>query len=283
MSSISWYAILKKIFNHDAIIVVIKGYWKTGKTNVALVIIEDLLRIGLIEIAGTNIKITETDKIKYIEDMPSLKEFHYDDPVNPKSKCFVFDEAGKLATKRRAMGRANVTWMEFIPELSKGRMKLIVITQSEFLTDSIFTQTEFTKAFFTTYKHEKYGYSIGIVSELLDSPHKYINKFPKADTSYLPYASADWYLEKRNRVKDSLKLMCCEIAYDYAVNNKSTTIISNERGFPSRTHVIRLLKRHLRHTFNKLTEQDLENMMNEVKGNETIDTDNENVSITPPV
>jgi len=283
MSIIPWYTILRKIFDHDAIIVIIKGYWKTGKTNVALTIIEDLLDLGIIKIAGTNIKIKESDEVRYIEDMPSLKEFHYDDPINPMPKCFVFDEAGKLATKRRAMGRANIGWMQFIPELSKGRMKLIVITQSEFLTDSIFTQTEFTRAFITTYKHEKYGYSIGVESELLDVPLLYINKFRKTNIQYSPYQSAEFFLERRKKDTDTRQLLCCDISYQYAVENKSTTTIANELGFKSRTQITRLLKRHIRHTFNKLTPEDLEKIVNEAKQKEPPETDKEKPLSTPPL
>ena len=71
-------AMFKKIFDHDAIIVVVKGFWKTGKTNVALLIMETLLELGIIELFATNIKIKETENIKYICDLPTLKEFHYD-------------------------------------------------------------------------------------------------------------------------------------------------------------------------------------------------------------
>jgi hypothetical protein len=247
---------LKKIFNHDAIVVIIKGFWKTGKTNVGLLFMETLIAMGIIDVFATNIKITETDTAKYICDMPTLKEFHYDDPDNPKHKGFIFDEAGKLAVKRGAMRRENVDWMRFIPELSKGRMKLIVITQAEFLTDSIFTETEFTRAFITTYKHERYGYSISIESELLDDPYIYVNKVPQCITKYSPYSSAEWFLEKQETTKTK-EYICCKIARMYSIDNMSTVKIADELGYKSRVPIIRQLKKHIRHTFRAFTLEDV--------------------------
>lgn len=255
--------ILTALFNHEAIIIILKGYWKTGKTNVGLRIAEDLLRYGIIEIVGTNIKIKETKHFKFIEDFTALKNFHYDSGTNPKHKVFIFDEAGKLAIKRGAMRKVNVEWMKFIPELSKGRMKLIVITQAEFLTDSIFTETDFTKATITTYKHKK-GYSIAIESELLDIPRMYLNNFPKTSIKYGAYESAEWFLEPRQKDRDKMHLLCCDIAYDYAILKKSTNKIANERGYSTREKVIRLLKRHIRHTFNEMTPEDYSELKKDV-------------------
>lgn len=243
--------------------------WKTGKTNIALRLSEDMIHFGLIELVGTNIKIKETEHFKFIEDMQTLKKFHYDDPNNPKHKVFIFDEAGKLAVKRGAMRKENVEWMKFIPELSKGRMKLIVITQAEFLTDSLFTQTEFTRATITAYHHDTYGYSISIESELIKPNFLYINKFPKTSITYSPYEGAEWYLEARTMIKERQFLLCCEIAYEYGVKDKSTTIIANERKWDSRRKVTRLLKRHLRHTFNEMTPQDMIELKNEVNDYKT--------------
>lgn len=247
--------LLKKIFDHEAIIVIIKGYWKTGKTNVGLRLIEDLIEIGIISIAGTNIKIQSNEFLKYIEDFPALRRFHYDDPIKPKSKVFVFDEAGKLAVRRGAMRKMNVEFMKFIPELSKGKMKLIVITQSENLTDSIFTETEFTKATITTHKTREFGYSISVMSELLDRPMYFINRFPKTNIQYSPYESAEFFLEPRFLEKRNL--LCCVVSRMYAVEGLSSTKIANRLGY-SRDKVIRLIKMHIRHTLNSLTPEDIE-------------------------
>lgn len=248
---------MDSIFRHEAIIVIIVGFWKHGKTNVGLKIAEDLIKFGLIEVCATNIKITETKTMRYIEDMETLKEFHYDDPDNPIHKAFIFDEAGKLAVKRGAMRRENVSWMKFIPELSKGRMKLIVITQAEFLTDSMFTETEFTRATINAKKHERYGYSITVESELIDPNFIIINKFPKCKTEYSAYSSAEWFLTKREQTK-SRQLYCCKIARLYAVEKWSSTKIANEEGLKTRLQVMNILKRHIRHTLNQLTMEDKE-------------------------
>ena len=153
--------------------------------------------------------------------------------------------------------RENVSWMKFIPELSKGRMKLIVITQAEFLIDSIFTETEFTRGTITAYKHKKYGYSITVESELIDPRYVIINKFSKCNTKYGAYSSAEWYLEKQQQIKQK-ELYCCKIARMYAVENLSKVKIANQEGFSSRQKVIQILKRHIRHTLGSLTIEDKE-------------------------
>lgn len=249
-----WSEVLKIIFSHEAIIIIIKGDWKTGKTNLALAIIEHLLKLGLISIASTNIEIKETDKIKMIADMPTLKEFHFDHPTRPKHKAYIFDESGKLTSRRGAMTSINRAWYEFIPELSKGRCKLIVVAQSEKMTDSIFSNTQFTKAHFTTYKYGN-RYDVKVESELFRNiPSIYFKGFPKCKIKYYPYASANFELERKEYTSEYL---CCHIAREYAVENKSSTTIANERGYSSREKVTRLLKRHIRHTLGVLPELDL--------------------------
>jgi hypothetical protein len=257
--SATYQQILKRIFDHEAIIVIIKGFWKTGKTNVGLRIAEDLIYYGIASICGTNIKIKENDTFSYIEDFDTLKKFHYDHPTRPKSKIFILDEAGKIAVRRGAMRKINVEWMKFIPELSKGKMKLIVITQAQFLTDSMFTETEFTRATITTHHSKEYGYSIGIVSELIENATLYINEFPKTTINYSPYQTAEFFLERR--IPETHDLMCCKIARMYAVDKLSTVAISNKLGW-TRDKVIRYVKIHIRHTFDRLTPDDIDKIKN---------------------
>jgi hypothetical protein len=250
-----WSEILRRLFNHEAVIIVLKGYWKTGKTNVGLKIAEDLLKLGVVQLIGTNIKVKETDTLKYIEDFETLKKFHYDDPRRPKSKLFILDEAGKIAVKRGAMRSINVEWMKFLPELSKGKMKLLVITQSEHLTDSIFTNTQFTRGTLTTHKSREFGYSVSIVSELLPDYQIFINNFPKTTIDYAPYGSAEFFIEARV-TDEARELQCCKIAKMYAIEKLSTVKISNRTGW-ERNKIVRYIKMHIRHTFGQLTDEDI--------------------------
>lgn len=251
--------ILRAIFNHEAIIVLIKGDWKTGKTNTGLKIVEDLLKLGIIKIAATNIEIEESEKIKKIVDLPTLQDFHFDHPRHPKDKAFIFDEAGKITSRRSAMSKMNRSWFEFIPELSKGRCRLIVITQSEYISDSIFVNTQFTKAIFTTYKYGN-RYDVAVSSELFKYfKRQYFKGFPKCDIKYNPYGSAEWYLERKAML--DIEPLCCRVARLYGIENISTTKIAQRLGVPNdRTKVTRLLKLHLKHTLMKLNKEDLEEL-----------------------
>jgi len=254
-----WSELLKLIFNHEAIIVMIKGDWKTGKTNLGLRIVEDLLKLKIIKIAGTNVAIEENDKIKKITDFPTLRDFHFDHPRNPKDKAFIFDEAGKLTSRRSAMSKMNRSWFEFIPELSKGRCRLIVITQSEFIADSIFVNTQFTKAYFTTYKYRK-RYDVGVESELLKVfQAQYFMRFPKCAVDYNPYGSAEWFLDRKQLL--DIEPLCCKVARMYGIENLSTSKIAEKLGFKNqRIRVTRLIKLHLKHTFKKLTKEDIDEL-----------------------
>jgi len=53
-------------------------------------------------------------------------------------KLFLFDEVIEATQKRRAMASINIQWVKRILHLSKGRCHLIVITQSQKLTESTF-------------------------------------------------------------------------------------------------------------------------------------------------
>ena len=58
-------------------------------------------------------------------------------------KMYIFDEAIKNAKNRGAMTKLNKAWFDVIPELSKMRTHLVVITQSDEYVDSIFKSQEF--------------------------------------------------------------------------------------------------------------------------------------------
>ena len=124
------------------------------------------------------------------------------------------------------------------------------------ITDSMFVETEFTRAFITTYKHERHGYSISIESELLDDPYIFVNKVPKCKTEYSAYASAEWFLEQQSK-PEAKDYICCKVARMYTIDKKSTTKIANELGYNNRQPIIRLIKRHIRHTFKALTDEDI--------------------------
>jgi hypothetical protein len=148
--------------------------------------------------------------------------------------------------------------MSFIPELSKGKMKLLVITQSEKLTDSLFLNTDFTRATIRTHKSKEYGYTVSINSELLPSTRTlFVNDFPKTTIPYSPYQSAEFYLERQE--SEALDLLCCQIARLYAVDKLSSTKIANKKGW-DRAKVMRYIQRHIRHTLGALTEEDLEEL-----------------------
>ena len=106
----------------------------------------------------------------------------------------------------------------------------------------------------TTYKHPN-SYSLEVRSDLLGGLPLYLNDFPKTTIEYSPYSPAEWFLQKR--ISTDNLFLCCEIAREYALDKKSSAVISNERGWASRVKVMNLIKRHIRHTLKQPTLEDL--------------------------
>jgi len=78
-----------------------------------------------------------------LDDIQSIKLWLFKDH---KSKLYIYDEALHSGGKRRAMSKVNVEIaFKIVPQLSKGRAKMIVISQTESYLDSVFYNPVFLK------------------------------------------------------------------------------------------------------------------------------------------
>lgn len=138
--------VLNSVYGSPAsvtIITQVRG-WKYGKTDFALLLTEMCFTLGLIQIAASN---TETkDGIDFINDFQNLD---YWLTSSKRRKMFLFDEAIEAAQRRRAMSNINVEWIRRIPQLSKSRCHLLVITQETELTESAFFKWSFLRGVWT--------------------------------------------------------------------------------------------------------------------------------------
>lgn len=136
--------ILDDIYTLPASVTVITQVlgWKYGKTDFACLLSEILLERNIIDMVASN---TTTDGYEQIQDFNN-----YDVWLRRSgSKLFLFDEVIEATQKRRAMSGINIQWVKRIPQLSKGRCHLVVITQSQKLTESTFFNWTFLRGVWT--------------------------------------------------------------------------------------------------------------------------------------
>lgn len=184
-----WDGCLMKLYKESpASISVISGKWKTGKTDFALFMAVDELRdrLNVVEEVGSNIQ-TDDPGVIFINNFAALETWLF---RNKKRKVFIFDEALKAAPSRSAMSRLNVKWLEYVPELSKARTHLFVITQEESFMEKLFLHPTFVRARWIKRNLK----TVDLISQEFDGVCRF-NDVPKSKISFDPYRIATWQME----------------------------------------------------------------------------------------
>lgn len=140
--------VLKTVYGLPASVTVITQHfgWKYGKTDFSLFLAEMLWDLDLIDLVASNTETYGEYKIEFINDFANYDEWSR---RNNKRKMYIFDEVIEASMKRRAMSNANIGWVKRIPQLSKGRSHLVVVTQSQRLTESAFFNWTFLRGIWT--------------------------------------------------------------------------------------------------------------------------------------
>jgi hypothetical protein len=119
--------ILKALYRDPMSIVIIRGLPKTGKTDFAGLIAELCKKLGIIKFFASN-----TDfNCPWIAKIQALNTLQAWGESNRGSKLYIYDELIQSATNRRAMKDLNVALVQFLPQISKYGMHLIVIVQED--------------------------------------------------------------------------------------------------------------------------------------------------------
>ena len=227
---------LLQIYNSPASISVVTGKWKKGKTDFALRLAKDELkdRLGIIKEIGTNIK-TESDEIRYIDNFQDFEVWLFG---NKKRKMFIYDEAIKSTPSRRAMSQINTKWLEYVPELSKGKCHLVVVTQEEAYTEKLFLHPTFVRAKWVKQNLK----TVDLMMTGKDQILRFHN-IPKTTVKFDPYRIATWKMEAENllQVEDE----DIQIMLDYA-HLTSQQIIDKYPSLQHRTEVMRRVKKGIR-------------------------------------
>lgn len=247
----AWESCLRKIYGGPASVTTVKGPWKTGKTDFAIHLTEELKRLGLIYVAGANIQcfkddtceIPDESQIKYIDNFGTLETWMF----SGNRKAMLYDEAITSTPSRRAMSEMNTHWLKIIPELSKGRMHLIVITQEESITEKVFFHPTFHVASWEKIQLSKYNPQFRKMVKLRAS--KFIPKpiifknLPPTKIIFDPFRSATWRMQPQEMdlMDDDLR-----IVFDYGNGASSEDIIKRYSFLHTRRDVINHVRRGIK-------------------------------------
>jgi hypothetical protein len=266
-----WEQILHDIYNSPASVTTVTGEWKSGKTNFALYLSFDELmqKLHLIDHVGTNVKVFKDnnfkdldERISYIDNFSDLELFLFQ---NRRPKTFIYDEAIKSTPSRKAMSQMNTKWLEYVPELSKARCHLIVVTQAKDYTESIFLNPIFNRAEWRKINKTSI--------ELIMKPRFEIYRFydiPPTTLRYDPYSQAIWKLYAE--IKYENLPLAVKIMFDYG-HGLSGDELKEKYQLSSRTQVMRKVQEGI-----KILEQRLvSKLQSEERDNNIIPND----TVTP--
>lgn len=189
---ITWQTILTALFKVPGI-VLIGGAGKSGKTNFALKLSEDLLKLPALNRNHTNnIDSTMISEVAsnidtlgvypQISDLVSIKQWLYG-TIN--RKLYIFDEATEYLLNKRAMSSQNVGFMRLLPQVTKAHARMIVIGHNLLRVDSTLIDEAWCKGVFikTDLKTAQ------LISNLFLKPIE-LQQIERTNVSYDPYAVA---------------------------------------------------------------------------------------------
>lgn len=211
---------LRKIYGIPSLSA-IGGIWKVGKTDFALYIAENCLRIkqanhpnrSLINKVASNIE-TNDDRVEFVSNLEDLRYWLHHGRQN---KLFILDEANVHLMKRTAMSRMNVDTIRLLGEISKAHGRMIVVAQEVLGIDREFLNPTWLRAIWIKTKLK----SVKLFSHLLKTEISFHN-IPKTAISFDPYMIAPFTerdLSKKLRFKN--KFM--DDFYKYCFNDSKIT------------------------------------------------------------
>jgi len=246
-----WVSSLRKVYGGPASVTTVSGPWKTGKTDFAIHLTEELKRLGIIYVAGANVQCfkdkncedPDESLIKYIDNFVSLEAWMF----SGNRKAFVYDEAITSTPSRRAMSGMNTEWLKIIPELSKGRMHLIVVTQEESITEKVFFNPTFHIASWekiqTSPRNPQYRKMVRLkASKLISKPLKFLN-LPPTKIIFDPFRSATWRMSppEMDIMDDDLKIL-----FDYGNGVSTDNIVLKYPQLKTRKDVTNHMRRGIK-------------------------------------
>lgn len=217
----------------EPIVVLVRGDWRSGKTNNSLLFAYLARKWGIVDEIGTNIKLKgkAREDIALIENTGHLKAWMHQ---NAKEKIFILDEALKALYRRNAMSKLSVKIIsDIMPEVSKGHCRLLALTQIDSL-DSDLLHPAFHRATWTCTKK-------GVMQcRSKHYPFREYTDLPKSPIHYDPDKLAKFIDKEVYKIGDkSKRAVILNVAEMYS-NKRNMGKIAKELGIHRQE-----VKRHL--------------------------------------
>jgi len=122
------------LFKRLSVCIAIMGRRDTGKTDLALLIMEILAKFDIIKNFATNIRIYKAPfETRHITNLVDLEYWCQN---TPGRKLFILDEAGKTIRRRSAMSRLNIKMLDNLQILRKYKLSLEIVFPADKYIDS---------------------------------------------------------------------------------------------------------------------------------------------------
>ncbi|MHC3128735.1 MAG: ATP-binding protein [Candidatus Bathyarchaeota archaeon] len=209
---------LVKLFTlQTSTFIIIFGRRGTGKTDLGLLIIEILYRIGIIKHVSTNTKIL--DSPFPIKEITNLEDLKYWGENNRGRKLFLFDEIAKAMPRRRPMSRLNVELINKFQVLRKHKLSVVATTINEDILDSMAMRDDtldarFIKKFFPS--GHKLKCKIAYFRHLLTDEEITLTDLPSTSVKFDSWDSSP-FTEKPLSTKPVFKDKDMELVYRWAL------------------------------------------------------------------
>lgn len=231
---------LKTVLSLDGFVIFIEGSKGSGKTNLAILLLEICREHDLRNLFASNIEMKDPD-ILYINNYPDLDQW-FKEEIG--LKLFILDEAGKHLKRRRFMSNSNVKIMDIVQLIRHYDGGLIGIAPSSKLIDTLFLNTDLLDARIRKAGNKQRSKKIAKVYDIYNNEIYTLYDLPRTSIKHNAKTDAIFTMDKKVDIK---KLpWCCQVAKRY-VQLGSYRSIANQLGIHPE-QVKREIIRHLKHS-----------------------------------
>lgn len=170
-------------------LVLVGGVWKSGKTDLALLIAEVCHKLGLVSQLASNIEVETEIPFEYISDLATLKFWLHE---GRRLKLYILDEGNAHLVRRRAMSTINVEFTKILSEVSKAHARLIIVAQDLEKTESEFSNDTWLRGTFIKTSARNLGNAL-LISDQLNIDHEFYD-IPPTSIKFDPFLRAPFTL-----------------------------------------------------------------------------------------
>lgn len=203
--------------------VVIQGRRESGKTHLAFLLAEILLKHGIFKHFATNVKVYDSPITwQHIANLDDLRLWC---ETNTGRKLYVFDEFGKAFRRRTPMAKINVDLMDDLQILRKYKLSIIAIFPNEKYVDSTTFGTDVLDATFTKpdNPNPKISQKVALYYDVLRRFSKTFLNIPNTQTKFDTWDTAK-FKRHGEKQKPAFKDADLSLLWDWSHGATSNTL-----------------------------------------------------------